>query len=473
MKKNQEKPKLILHFDINRTIILKNSLQGDSMDKEVISYLCTMIWGKYDKNLTKFSIEYDKLSLERPRDDLDSLSNYIKKLYPEGYDVENSSNLSPEERKELTLQAEKLRTEKEKEFFKKLSKDPKFYSTINEIFEKIKVPKAVVDEIKNNINTKKYPKIFDSIYKEGYYFTFLSLFRTMIELQKQKRDFSILFRTFGNDSFSILSEFNAFCEGKHPLFSGENPDYPKHYFDGTHGSLDYRINTQNIGRFFRQNEKNENIFLIFTSDIIDEFTERNCNIYNLYKEELLQKKINIIQGGKNIYKYLLDKLNKGIFNSFLFMDDYFAWAEKGRNREFGKIFFINPYDYNMHQIFFDDNINAFPCSIVDCKNILTWKTLENEDSLGKYIIKSEAINAIMDEYYFLKLIHQAEEKRLKDKNESSKEKYEEMKDCTNEYKKLIDEAFDIYNKTKLKLKGVKLNEFMANYLEMNSSSDEK
>ena len=55
----------------------------------------------------------------------------------------------------------------------------------------------------------------------GTYHILPSFFKFLIELCARKIDFRILFRTFGADSANVVSEFNTFCEGKHPLFGSE------------------------------------------------------------------------------------------------------------------------------------------------------------------------------------------------------------------------------------------------------------
>jgi len=79
-----------------------------------------------------------------------------------------------------------------------------------------------------------------TMYGEGKWHLIPSFFRTMICLKKQKKDFHIAFRTFGDDLQDIIYEFNSFCSGTHPCFNGQNGS-PLIKFDGTDGSKDYRI----------------------------------------------------------------------------------------------------------------------------------------------------------------------------------------------------------------------------------------
>ena len=83
-------------------------------------------------------------------------------------------------------------------------------------------------------------KLLMTMFGEGKYHLIPSFFRTLIFLKKQKREFSICFRTFGHDLETITWEFNQFCSGLHPCFSGRNGT-PMIKFDGSKGTKDLRI----------------------------------------------------------------------------------------------------------------------------------------------------------------------------------------------------------------------------------------
>jgi len=78
------------------------------------------------------------------------------------------------------------------------------------------------------------------LFGEGKYHLIPSFFRTLIFLKKQKREFSVIFRTFGEDLEKVKWEFNRFCDGNHPCFSGRNGT-PSIKFDGSKGTKDMKI----------------------------------------------------------------------------------------------------------------------------------------------------------------------------------------------------------------------------------------
>jgi len=72
-----------------------------------------------------------------------------------------------------------------------------------------------------------------------------------MNLKKQKKNFAIIFRTFGSDYENIELEFNRFCNGTHPMYDGNNGTILVK-FNGTDKTKDYRIlRNLNVGNMYR------------------------------------------------------------------------------------------------------------------------------------------------------------------------------------------------------------------------------
>lgn len=88
------------------------------------------------------------------------------------------------------------------------------------------------------------------LFGEGKFNLIPSFFRTLIYLKKAKREFSVVFRTFGEDLNNTIYEFNLFCtffllnihigNGEHPCYNGRGGT-PLVKFDGSKGTKDLRI----------------------------------------------------------------------------------------------------------------------------------------------------------------------------------------------------------------------------------------
>lgn len=83
-------------------------------------------------------------------------------------------------------------------------------------------------------------KILLNMFSEGKYHLIPSFFRTLIYLKKAKKEFAIVFRTFGEDLNNVIFEFNKFCNGDHPCYSGRGGT-PQVKFEGSKNTKDLRI----------------------------------------------------------------------------------------------------------------------------------------------------------------------------------------------------------------------------------------
>lgn len=69
------------------------------------------------------------------------------------------------------------------------------------------VNKKGEEELKENNEFK----LLHEIFKDGKYHLIPSFFRTLIYLKKAKREFAVVFRSFGADISNTVFEFNKFC----------------------------------------------------------------------------------------------------------------------------------------------------------------------------------------------------------------------------------------------------------------------
>ena len=229
----------------------------------------------------------------------------------------------------------------------------------------------------------------------------------MLELQKQNRLFTIIFRTYGFDFDDVIKEYNSFCEGGHPVFSGKNENYPKIFFDGNNGTKDYRIKENNIGVIYRFDEDISNIILVLgTLERINFKT--TDELFSYYDELLDNRKIKIIKGGKKIYEFIINNSKSGKINSFCINDHYEIWYKYDKNSICGKPMLIDPNSKDIKVFFFDDNIDETNKSIVDIRNVNTGDTIDSNEIIDKYLIMTDTLKAAEDEYYFLNLIDNAD-----------------------------------------------------------------
>ena len=348
----------------------------------------------------------DYLSFKRPRKDLENYYYYLNQVYPLKAEKEIPDK---EERYRKNNEIKKYRENLFLQFLDKDKPGEKLYNKYQEYIKKLKIPDNILKEI--NKENSEYPPFFRDLYKNGYIFVFPSLFRLMIELEEKKREFILIFRTFGNDFDNVIKEYNSFCEGNHPIFLKEigNQKQIKKYFDGTHNSKDYRIKESNFGVVYRFDESIKNIILVFGT--LQRLRIKNEDeLFSFYEKQKIKNNIKIIKGGKNIYEFIKNFSSFSKKNSFFINDHYEIWFKHDKNKSYGKPMFIDPENKNIETFFFDDNImnNSDSKSIVDCRNVNTGNIIESEDIIEKYLIATDPLKAAEDEFYFLNLIDKVE-----------------------------------------------------------------
>lgn len=81
-------------------------------------------------------------------------------------------------------------------------------------------------------------------------------------LKKQKKEFSIVFRTFGADLDNVVYELNRFSNGDHPCFNGRN-NTPLVKMDGAKNSKDFRFKAdEQRAQLYRQGEGINEVLMV-------------------------------------------------------------------------------------------------------------------------------------------------------------------------------------------------------------------
>ena len=110
-------------------------------------------------------------------------------------------------------------------------------------------------------------KLLLTMFGEGKYHLIPSFFRTLIFLKKQKREFSVVFRTFEEDLANVKWEFDQFASGLHPCYSGRNGT-PHVKFDGSKGTKNFRFRdlTQSCSYYRFSHELSDAKLVMGTND---------------------------------------------------------------------------------------------------------------------------------------------------------------------------------------------------------------
>ena len=154
------------------------------------------------------------------------------------------------------------------------------------------------------------------LFGEGKYFMVPSFFRTLMYLKKQKKEFSVIFRSFGAELDPVIWEYNKFCSGEHPCFNGRN-NTPLVKLDGQKNSKDMRIkNPHQKAVFYRFGEN------INESVMVTGAHERCESMHTLNQIEEDDDTI-ILRDHLDIFQTLLETFKK--YGTMSMSEDYPGW----------------------------------------------------------------------------------------------------------------------------------------------------
>mmetsp|Transcript_269 Transcript_269/g.914 ORF Transcript_269/g.914 Transcript_269/m.914 type:complete len:441 (-) Transcript_269:25-1347(-) len=234
-----------------------------------------------------------------------------------------------------------------------------------------------------------------------------AFFRLMLWLEENNRLYSIVFRTFGDmhDIEAITTEFNQFCRGEHPQFP--------HNVESLRTKIIDMDDKDSFGFFHRNDER--------TLLVLGEYNQpkRIDAEFRTQDEHKLHK---VIRGEQSIYDYLMQATRSG--KTLALRDFYSYWSWKGEKPLAGKVFLIDLEESTTLQIFFDDNVSIEGPQgrgIVDLRDAKTHKHLEPQSHyMGLYLQDVLPIYSITNPSYFIEAVVESEKRFLEEGKGESK-----------------------------------------------------
>jgi hypothetical protein len=190
--------------------------------------------------------------------------------------------------------------------------------------------------------------------------SFLHMLR---ELKRAGRSFSVCFRTFGKDLPKLAAEYNALCEGTHPLF----PDRDV-VLDGSDGKADMRIalplgaTADGCGTFVRDVDGQISLVL----GTIEQPPREEATRDGLARFYSAHKGTRVIHGAAAAAAAIEQLVGAGCNHTLALRDYYSGWEATGCQAHGGKPILLHRSPDAL-QLFFDDHITAHDAHIVDAR----------------------------------------------------------------------------------------------------------
>lgn len=384
-----EKPHLVLHFDINKTVILLDPVSGQTAENILQSALSECTWGRVvesEAGKKTWELAHAEPSSEKPAAGLVTYSDFLEyglfKLMgvPEGGESE--------EEKALRKAENKKRKKEKKTYKKKFTYEGEPGQVLHPYYEKLQEALSLSEG--------------ESTLFEGrdYYFVLPSFFKLINHLLETDRSFSIVFRTFGTDVEEVTKEFYAFLQGNHPLAS-VNP-----LFKCVKPDPNLRIAQNSFGSFHSTD-------IVVESEIDREIVNKTVRKTVLKRElfaESSQKRMRIWEhsGDERIYNFMKVSSSFGIHLGIT--DDYEYWAHHGEDPSAGKLHLVDSDDTSMHSIFFDDNIERTHTHIVDVHDRSKgYAPVSFEEAINRWMVRADPIQALLNLNFFVEALQVCEE----------------------------------------------------------------
>lgn len=231
-----------------------------------------------------------------------------------------------------------------------------------------------------------------------------SFFQLLLFLKHSKRSFTLCFRTFGEDLQRVLDELNSFCEGRHPSF-------PEVCMDGSDGEADYRFhasNAEQYGTFHRDDDCTSLVLGTWEQPGEGRYREVTDRSLSFYSSSRLGGRT--ICGIGSVCDFMEDSLSRP--GTVALRDHFLFWKSKGFSSAGGKVFFVQRPSplASVHHVFFDDNIRFCDAHIVQ---LLDRNDLETSiwagSVLHSHLCKAVPWESIPDHDYFIKHVQRLED----------------------------------------------------------------
>jgi hypothetical protein len=211
-----------------------------------------------------------------------------------------------------------------------------------------------------------------------------AFFHTLTALRDAGRRFSLVVRTFGTDSMQVIAAIKAFSEGAHPSYAAM-PELADSLRDSPMWKGVYRTGEGGRVDFVLQGDGGE--FVCDETSVERALVKPHCPI-----------------------------------SAACCQDDYEHWSSRGCNPAGGKPVWVTAEDSTEHPIFFDDNIhNSTEDSIVAVRvrpdtSTPHYAALSGQDTLalhGLILVRTPSFAPILDPSWFLRKIEACEQAMLK------------------------------------------------------------
>lgn len=391
-----DKKGVILHFDINKTLIIADSIMNKSVEYTIREVVANQFWGWKVPNT---SARDSTLAVQHESSkDLAHMWKW-NKMEPSLVAPANCDDANENGDQVTYLN-----------FCREVCMDKSAARLSIRSFELVSDPcckQMMVDTAERAVKAMVIPKGLrtDELTEQtglvgDWQLVFPSFFKFAAQLQRDGCRFAVTFRSFGMDLTRVRTEWNAFCENRHPIYRECLKDVGP--MDGSQqGVPDRRINEEDVHTMFRDADGPVLALSVMTNgnwegEWDDWGRSKVTEDTRGARDFFVQQGIETVDGYANLQAWFKQQLKTSKSN--MIRDDFAWWHKNGEASSAGKVMIGLK---SARQIFFDDNIGVDECRIIDPRTADDFQPVPADICLGASCVRADPLQAMLHESYFL------------------------------------------------------------------------
>ncbi|CEG48268.1 uncharacterized protein PHALS_06098 [Plasmopara halstedii] len=394
--------RVVLHFDLNRTILMSDAAGGRTMEDTVNYLLSECTWGYINPKCpsewicvsTAASIDPPKITSRVPH--LVTYKQFVDDAYP--YEtVRTATTCTLDQIKTTNKVIKSQRTALQSAFIG--GKDTPGYPvqhSFTEVMQHLYFPHEKQQNLAKQLAANMPLSSLQQAWSEGRFYLLPSFLHFLSYLNsphvtKLEIDVKLVFRTFGKDLKDVAQELELLIAGQHPMMCPALPDRFR---------LDVTRLSHSIGAFYRHSFDANGTTLAVGTLTKQPFLSKDSNTTLVFDTDI-NDNVKIVRGFQSIQETLEKMMQES--NVLALRDDYEWWSTHAEDAQYGKLLLVNEKEPRDIVVFFDDHIEAHDAHIVDVRDLESGEPVDFVKSRGKYLQRVEPLAAILDPNYFITL----------------------------------------------------------------------
>ncbi|KAI9895701.1 hypothetical protein PsorP6_010377 [Peronosclerospora sorghi] len=385
---------VVLHLDLNRTVLMSDAAGGRTLEDTVNYLLSECTWGYvHPSHPSKWHCVSDVASMAPPvlapratlATRLITYKQFVDDAYPYQTIADALDDESDRERIHAHNRAAKAqRTALQSAFV--TGPGARVRACFDTVLAQLQFPSGTQRErAKTLASTLPSRSRLHQAWRDGRYYLLPSFVHFLASLASSEQDVKLVFRTFGDDLADVATELALLVDGTHPTGL---PALPERFR--------LALTPSRIGTFHRDGLGPDGTVLVLgTLDNVPLSARTTCT----------NAAVQVIRGFPSIHEVLEHMLERA--STLALRDDWAWWSAHAEASECGKLLLVDEdaTAAGHVRVFLDDHIETHAAHIVDVRDVRSGRPVPFPTARDTYLQRVEPLAAITDINYFTSLFH--------------------------------------------------------------------